>query len=176
MGRPMLPPESKLSRLLRYESAFNKKLAQCAWEGNCLIWPFGTDYQGRARITIGSTDPKYPTRKKYSLAASRYVMILSLGRDLDSTKECVLHTCDNVLCVNLEHLFLGTRDINNKDRARKGRSAPVHGEHNGNRKLYEKQAKHIKYSGESPTILSKHYGISVSAVYYIRQGKLWGHI
>lgn len=35
---------------------------------------------------------------------------------------CVLHRCDNPPCVNPLHLFLGTRDLNNKDRAAKGRN------------------------------------------------------
>ena len=34
---------------------------------------------------------------------------------------CVLHHCDNPLCVNVEHLFLGTRVDNNADRDAKGR-------------------------------------------------------
>lgn len=35
---------------------------------------------------------------------------------------CVMHSCDNPCCVNPEHLSLGSRDDNNKDRAAKKRN------------------------------------------------------
>lgn len=39
--------------------------------------------------------------------------------------EVVMHSCDNPRCVNPKHLLPGTRGLNNKDRAAKGRSAKV---------------------------------------------------
>lgn len=44
-------------------------------------------------------------------------------RATGESPEAVLHTCDNPRCINLDHLVGGTRDLNNKDRAAKGRSA-----------------------------------------------------
>lgn len=37
----------------------------------------------------------------------------------------VRHKCDNLRCVNPEHLEIGTLADNNKDRAKRGRSAKV---------------------------------------------------
>ena len=57
---------------------------------------------------------------------------------------CVLHRCDNRLCVNPDHLFIGTRDDNNKDRMRKGRGGSASGVRNGNSKLNPIQVDEIR--------------------------------
>lgn len=59
-------------------------------------------------------------RVKGTISAHRASWILHNGEL--KKEECVLHKCDNPKCVNPNHLFLGDRDVNNKDRAAKGRS------------------------------------------------------
>ena len=47
----------------------------------------------------------------------------------------VMHSCDNPACYNLQHLSLGTRADNNKDRDTKGRQRSVSGEESPQCKL-----------------------------------------
>lgn len=42
---------------------------------------------------------------------------------------CVLHRCDNPLCVRADHLFIGTQLENIADRSSKGRTAVLSREH-----------------------------------------------
>lgn len=52
---------------------------------------------------------------------------------------CICHKCDTPMCINPEHLFLGTRKDNNLDRSKKGRTARLYGKENPNSKLTEEQ-------------------------------------
>jgi hypothetical protein len=60
-------------------------------------------------------------------SAHRFSWILHNGqipriKDADYRGTCILHKCDNPLCVNPKHLFLGTHTENMQDKAAKGRS------------------------------------------------------
>lgn len=64
------------------------------------------------------------------------------GKIPDGMEIC--HHCDNPICVNPEHLFLGTRSDNMRDMFAKGRHRPVNGENNGNSRLTQKQVDSIR--------------------------------
>jgi hypothetical protein len=81
-----------------------------------------------------------------------------------------LHKCDHPLCVNPDHLFLGTQADNIKDMISKGRRPRV------NAKINEAQAATIKgrlAMGESPARIASEMEISRSIVYQIKYGKTW---
>jgi hypothetical protein len=93
----------------------------------------------------------------------------------------VCHTCDNRICVNPAHLFLGTAKDNMQDAARKGRS--TRGERNHTAKLTEAQAKAIlalKDSGYfKPGVarsLAEEHGVGVGAIHAIWRGHTWRYL
>lgn len=91
----------------------------------------------------------------------------------------VLHKCDNRVCVNPDHLFLGTHLDNMRDMKAKGRLivAPItKGEASPLHKLTLLQAKEIKYSSVSYTKLAAKFCVSVAAVQKIKHNKMWKDI
>jgi len=89
---------------------------------------------------------------------------------------CVCHKCDNRLCVNPEHLFLGSHQENISDRNQKGRDGQFEGDLNPRAKLTEVQAMVIKYSNIPARKLMNKYGISKAQVSAIRTGRSWSYL
>lgn len=92
---------------------------------------------------------------------------------------CVCHKCDNPLCVNPKHLFLGTNKDNMLDRNSKKRHAVLKGIDNPKAKLTEFQVLDIRsrpiYHGSQP-VLAKEFGVVQSVISSIITRKTWRHI
>lgn len=86
------------------------------------------------------------------------------------------HHCDNPLCVNPSHLFLGTRSANNNDSVRKGRWNRPLGENHPKHKLTNVQVLEIRESPKSQRKIANQYGVSRSAIRQILSGKSWNHV
>lgn len=118
---------------------------------------------------------QFRTDKGLRILAHRYSYIIHKGPIPDLM--CVLHTCDNPPCINPDHLFLGDRIINNKDRRKKNRDA--FGERHGLSKLKDSQVIEIRkqyLQGIKPKQLALHYKIAVRTMYYILNNKTWRHL
>lgn len=93
---------------------------------------------------------------------------------------CVCHHCDNRACVNPKHLFVGTRDDNNKDAAKKGRmKGPpnLKGENHPMSKLTWDEVKSIRtlyWMGvKDKRELADTYGVHHKTIVRIAEGKSW---
>lgn len=88
----------------------------------------------------------------------------------------VCHRCDNPVCVNPEHLFLGTSAENSADRDAKGRHITHRGSDNVSAKLTEEDVIAIRASDGKGIVLAAYYGVSPSRISEIRTGKKWRHV
>lgn len=95
---------------------------------------------------------------------------------------CVLHKCDNRICCNPAHYFLGTKKDNNDDKMRKGRHHSV-GQDNVHAKLTNEQAKAIyaRYRFTSRTEsnaaeLAAEFNTDIPAIHAIGKGRRWGRV
>jgi hypothetical protein len=97
----------------------------------------------------------------------------------DPGQLCVLHRCDNRVCVNPLHLFLGTKQDNSDDKVAKGRQA--WGESLGKNRLTANQVLEIRQeykprrSGCRGNVsdLAARYGVSASLVYHAATRRTW---
>ncbi len=77
----------------------------------CWLWTHSTFKTGYGKFRIGRSGTHYAHRLAYEL-----------HHGVAPGKAFVCHRCDNRLCINPEHLFLGDALTNNRDMAAKGRT------------------------------------------------------
>lgn len=131
---------------------------------------------------------EYPMRKgrKYpvvsvagrQLNANRLAWVLAGGKLKRS--DLVLHTCDNPLCCNPEHLFIGTHQDNSDDKYAKGRQNPIKGEEVNTAKLTEANVRDIKRRqalGEKTQSIRRDYPFVTRHIFQrIKLNRIWKHI
>ena len=108
--------------------------------------------------------------------ASRASWILHKGK-IDSRKIMVLHTCDNRLCVNPDHLFLGSGKENMQDCKQKGRLNI--GENRPQSKLTEdnvREARQLRQLGWPWKKLAKKFNVSGNCIGLAVMGLTWSHV
>ena len=91
-----------------------------------------------------------------------------------TSKQHVLHKCDNPLCVNPDHLFIGNQRENMADMKAKGRQTK--GEAHGQAKLTETQVIAIRTDHRKQAEIASDYNISVPTVSDIKRRYSWKHL
>lgn len=121
-----------------YNKYKNRLLSNCySADNGCIVWLGPIKGIGYGYLTIGS---RIDGSRK-TITAHRLSYLIHKG---ETNGLCVLHKCDNPGCVNPEHLFLGTRIDNNKDRELKGRGVYFSGEDNGRAIITNEIAEQIR--------------------------------
>lgn len=134
-------------------------------EAGCWIWMGGTTVRGYGQIESKGM-------KHYAHRVSYELFVGPIPKGM-----YVCHSCDNVACVNPNHLFLGTQKENLQDMASKGRS--TRGVKNPMAKLDAYGVKEIKEgikAGQTDTALAESWMVSRQTINNIRNGKVWNHV
>jgi hypothetical protein len=160
---------------------------------SCWPWLGFTDKDGYGRLPGGET-----------IGAHRAAWMIHFGPI--TSKEHVLHRCDNPPCCNPHHLFIGDHSINHADKVRKGRQSHgekasnvikkfhktlrerepdryqrifierVRGENNPTAKLSEDDVREIRTCGGLQREVAARFGVQQTVISAIRLRKTWKHV
>ncbi len=141
-------------------------------EDKCWPWSGGLTASGYG---------KFWYNKKIWLS-HRLVYYFTYGKIDDSMFVC--HRCDNPMCCNPKHLFLGSAKDNTNDMINKGRqqdySKVVRGSDNLMSKVTEQQVKEILFLHQEGKCKKKEiankYGLTLSGLESIIYRRCWKHI
>ncbi len=133
----------------------------------CWIWLRATTKNGYGKIFY----------KKNSYLMHRVSAFVFNKIESMSTKLFVCHTCDNRICINPDHLFIGTNQDNIRDMILKKRHN--HGQTHPRSKLTDADVMGIREKislGHSIKSVAKLYNISECNISQIKNNKTWLHI
>lgn len=149
MGPAPKPPEVRL-------------WAKVDKSGDCWVWT-GHRTRGYGKLTV---------KKGVYITVHRLSWEITNGPIPPGM--CVLHKCDNRVCVRPDHLFLGTKAQNNRDRTAKARQA--WGERHGMHKLTLDDVEEVRrmYSaGVHKAVIASRFGVVRGTIGHILKGTTW---
>ena len=134
-------------------------------DSGCWEWTGALDRQGYGKIGVNGK----------TISTHRLSAHIHLGFDMDPDL-CVCHRCDNPLCFNPAHLFIGSVSTNMLDAAFKGRSS---GMARPEAKVTDAQVLEMRCrhaNGETQRQLAAEYGLTFQGVHKIVTRKTWRHL
>ena len=154
-------------------------LGKCIPEPNsgCWLWLGAMSTSGYGNLRV---DGRW-------LKAHRYAYELFCGAippELDGEDvrgPCVIHSCDMPLCVNPDHLRIGTHVQNMHDKRERDRfvSNPLYGEEHQNSKLKADDiplVRRLRAEGVSYVELGRRFGVHRTTIRDVINGNTWLHI
>jgi hypothetical protein len=139
----------------------------------CWEWNRSTTGRGYGSTTVDG--------KKWRV--HRYVWTVLVGPIPGGMLVC--HRCDNMKCVRLSHLFLGTWSDNMLDCSRKNRLgiqrhpecySGIFGSNHPAAKLNERKVRKIRNSKVKSETLAKKYGVSKSLIRQVINRNIWKQV
>lgn len=149
----------------KHRSAYERVMARSSRIGNCLVFS-GARWGGNAWQYGCIKDNGRPK------SAHRIVWEHHHG----PTDLFVLHHCDKTLCVNIDHLFVGTQADNMRDMVGKGRAYHPRGEKAGMAILTWPQVIEIRWRslrGERQVDLARVFRVAKGTIYNVVRGRTW---
>lgn len=156
------------------EERFWAKVDSSGGPDKCWPWKAFIRPNGYGSFGVSSAERLSAHRMAWELAHGP----IPKGEGFHGT--CVCHRCDNRVCCNPAHLFLGTQADNIADRDQKGRHRPLAGTANGGAKLTDSLVAAIRVAyavgGVTQRVLAKRFGVAQSVVSNIVRGKAWASV
>lgn len=149
----------------RIKSEFDRLVIK---QDGCWKWGRVPLQNGYGTISMG---------RSKTLLAHRASWEINFGEIPKSHYVC--HKCDNPICTNPDHLFIGTAKDNTRDCLNKKRKNAPSGINHHNVKLTEEQVGEIKeliILKYSQRILAKMYNVSPSTIQNIVDNKTWKNL
>ena len=132
----------------------------------CWLWTGAKNPYGYGYIYIG----KRPDRFRAQAHRISYEFV---HPDFDKSL-CVLHKCDVRNCVNPDHLFLGTRTENSKDKVQKNRQAK--GIKSNMSNLTDEDILTIRAQEGTNKQIAHMFKVDPSLISRIKNVKIWRHV
>jgi len=136
----------------------------------CVLWPYHCMKNGYGQVSLNGR----------VMTTNRAAWIAN-GQEIKKGED-VCHSCDNRPCINLRHLFSGSRADNMEDCRKKGRNFIPCGEKCGGAVLTEEQVREIraiyrpKTRGLGCRTLARRYGVGETAISSVIRGTSWRHL
>lgn len=151
----------------------------------CWVWTASKRNKGYGAFVWADKSGKVIQGRAHRFSWEVYYGPIPFGK-------CILHNCDNPACIRPDHLFIGTKAINNDDMRRKGRSVPggTHLKAKGLPGRYERGTEHhnakmtpakireirILKNSLSYSQLSARFGLAIGHLFRIVNRKVWKHV